>query len=52
MNVLSNTVYWGVLISIGSYLLGKYLQKVSYNFIQSIVIFNSFYCGISSCFQN
>jgi len=49
MNVLSNTVYWGVLISIGSYLLGK---KVSYNFIQSIVIFNSFYCGISSCFQN
>lgn len=27
MNALSNTVYWGVLISIGSYLLGKYLQK-------------------------
>lgn len=27
MNALSNTVYWGILISIGSYLLGKYLQK-------------------------
>lgn len=35
MNVLSNTVYWGVLISIGSYLLGKYLQKKFH-----IILFN------------
>lgn len=26
MNILSETVYWGVAISIGSYLLGKFLQ--------------------------
>lgn len=25
-DVLNDTVYWGVLISIGSYMLGKYLQ--------------------------
>lgn len=35
MNALSNTVYWGVLISIGSYLLGKYLQKKFH-----IILFN------------
>lgn len=35
MNVLSNTVYWGVLISIGSYLLGNYLQKKFH-----IILFN------------
>lgn len=35
MNVLSNTVYCGVLISIGSYLLGKYLQKKFH-----IILFN------------
>ena len=35
MNVLSNTVYWGVLISIGSYLLCKYLQKKFH-----IILFN------------
>lgn len=35
MNVLTNTVYWGVLISIASYLLGKFLQKKFH-----IIIFN------------
>lgn len=35
MKVLSNTVYWGILISIGSYLLGKYLQKKFH-----IILFN------------
>lgn len=35
MNVLTDTVYWGVLISIASYLLGKFLQDKFH-----IVIFN------------
>ncbi len=35
MNILSETVYWGVFISIGSYLLGDILQKKT-----KLIIFN------------
>lgn len=35
MNILSDTVYWGVVVSIASYLLGKFLQDKF-----KIVLFN------------
>lgn len=41
MNALDLTVYWGVLISIGSYLLGSYLQKKSKSIIFNPLLFST-----------
>ena len=35
MDFLTNTVYWAVLISLGSYMLGKFLQDKT-----KIILFN------------
>lgn len=46
MNVLSNTVYWGILISIGSYLLGKYLQKKFHIILFNPLLFSTIFTVI------